>query len=304
MTALDTRDRSKHTTSHYRGDLRRFAKWWGTTSQRTLTPGAITPEVLERWLKHLREDALVRKDGRKLKRKPATINAKRSALKAFLFWARKAGIIKHVPELPPRARLGARPVKALDPRQQRRLIQEVELRRRPRDLAIILILIETGMRVAELVALEWRDLVLKQRKGWFTVRSGKGRKSRGPLVLSVEAFTQFTLLRQADPGAGPEEQVFRSQRENGSGDKQPLTVRGVQQLLCRYAERLGWDHLHPHQLRHCFGQNARRKNPPMDWPVIARYMGHSSVKTTMDHYGTPSDHDIEVALGVDQLDDD
>jgi len=307
MNALEHAERSPHTTHHYRDDLRAFATWWQQTSPaEALTPRAISEYDLREWQRHLREEAL---DEAGRVRKPAAVNAKTAALKSFLGWAHRAKIIGEIPAAPPRRRLGTRSVKRLDDKQQRQLLRQASRDRNPRNPAMVEILIEMGFRVAELVAIRWElDVELSERKGAVTVREGKGCKPRGPLPMSPEARRAFQKLRDLDPDAAPGDHVFTSQRKDPTiGRNKPLTVRGVQELLSRYAAELGWKQLHPHQLRHTCAVNMRAGRPgrpPVDWPAIAAYLGHSSVKTTMDNYATPSQGDLEAAVNPDNEADD
>jgi integrase/recombinase XerC len=292
MASLEHADRSRHTTHHYRDDLRAFATWWAENTAETLTPRAITDHDLRAWKQHLKTEDL---DGTGRRRKPATINAKLAPLKSFLRWAAKAKIIPSVPEAPRREKLGAKAVKSLKRVEQNQLLRYAARDRNPRNLDLVEILLGTGLRVAELVAIERRDLEISERKGWLTVREGKGRKPRR-IPLSPDARRAFAR-RLADDGAGsPSDAVFFSQRGDPTrpGSKRNLTVRGVQELLARYADELGWDGLHPHQLRHSCGINLR--DAGVDWPTIAKLFGHSSVKTTMDHYGTATETDLEAAV--------
>jgi len=299
MNSLEHAARSAHTTHHYRDDLRAFATWWAETSpDEVLAPGNITDYDLREWQRHLRDETL--KTGRM--RKPATINAKTAALKSFLRWAHRTKLINEMPEGPPRRKLGSRSVKRLEEQQQRQLLRLAARDRNPRNAPMVEILIEMGFRVAELVALRWElDVELSDRKGAVTVKEGKGCKPRGPLPMSPEALRAFKKLAELDQDHAPGDHVFTSQRKDPDrpGRNKPLTVRGVQELLSRYAAKLEWKQLHPHQLRHTCAVNMRAGRPgrpPADWPAIAAYLGHSSVKTTMDNYATPSYGDLEAAV--------
>jgi len=81
---------------------------------------------------------------------------------------------------------------------------------------------------------------------------------------------------------------------NATGNRRRLTVRGVQEALARYG-------IHPHQLRHTFGMTLQKAGKPL--PVIAKLMGHTSVITTMQLYGTPSEADLRAAVAGEDLDD-
>lgn len=288
-TYLLTSDRSPHTVHHYGDDVEEFGEWWADGAAHA-RPDRITQEVVIQWVRHLREEVINERTGQR--RKPATINAKLAALGAFLRWAVRQKIIKDMPEMPPRAKLGQHEVKSLDAKRQRQLLRKSASDRNRQHHFVVVILLETALRVAELVALRWYDVDLKERKGWFTVRSGKGRKPRGPLPMSPDAFRAFKALREMYPDAAAADQVLRSQRI-----EKPLTIRGVQQITTKYARQLRWDKLTPHQLRHTWAINQRDKKTP--WPTIAGYMGHSSVKTTWDSYGTASDRDYAIAVGAD-----
>jgi integrase len=296
QTHLEHEDRSAHTTHHYRDDLRAFAAWWAKTSTRPLTPAAVTKADVRMWRDFLRTDPLDTITGRR--RKPAAVNAKLSALKSFLNWAKEAGIIDDVPEIPRRERLGAKAVKSLDKLRQQQLLRQAADDRNPRNMLMVEIMLETGLRVAELVALRWLDVPFSERKGTVKVTAGKGRKPRD-IPMSPDALRAFKDLRELDPEAPPTAPVFASQRFDAKrpGCRKPLSPRGVQELLNKLGKALRWeDPLHPHMLRHSFAMNHVRKGTP--FPTIAKLMGHSSVVTTMAHYGTPSEDDLRRAVGA------
>jgi integrase len=300
IRALDHLKRSRHTQSHYRDDLRFFSTWWKEVSPaETLTPETITDYDLESWERHLGSDPL---DEAGRTRKPAAINAKMAAVKSFLRWAHKTRLIPTMPEMPDTRKLGKRSVKSLEPEQQHQLIRRAARDRNKRSRETIVIMIETGVRVAELVAWRWDvDIKASERAGTWEVKEGKGCKPRGPFPMSPECCKAFRNLRKLAPDAKPGDRIFTSQRREKSGERKPLTVRGVQELLSRYAAELGWERLYPHQLRHSFAFNKRRLK--VDWPVLRDLMGHSSVTTTMDSYGTPGDREFAAAMNANQVED-
>ena len=69
-----------------------------------------------------------------------------------------------------------------------------------RDLAIVMLFLQTGLRVSELVNLKIQDVDFTSRE--ITVRQGKGRKDRVvPLVKQAEAALKAYLkVRDAQPG--------------------------------------------------------------------------------------------------------
>jgi site-specific recombinase XerD len=74
------------------------------------------------------------------------------------------------------------------------LIRAVERHGPARDIAMVSLMLNTGLRVAELAALRWTDLEVRDRSGKLTVRRGKGRKQR-TIPLNVEARNALIELR-------------------------------------------------------------------------------------------------------------
>jgi site-specific recombinase XerD len=279
LAHLRSDEASPHTLHHYREDLRAFAAWWAGALHEQLALDAVTGFDLQAYRDHLRDTP--GRHGRH--RKPATINAKLAAIRSMLQWAARQKLIAELPPLPRKEKRGRRVVRSLDKKQRAALLRKASSN--PRDLAVIQILIETGVRVDELVALRWYDVDPKLRKGWLSVRSGKGRKPR-LVPLSKVAREAFVSLRKSDQAE--DDPVFRGQRG-------PLRVRGVQEILAKYEDaRAGLDNLSPHMLRHTFAIIQRDRGTP--WPTIAALMGHESVKTTMDNYAVASDADLMKAV--------
>lgn len=66
----------------------------------------------------------------------------------------------------------------LDQLEQRVLIRAVEREAAPRDIALITLMVNTGLRISEVAALDVEDLTLGDRLGSLKVRQGKGGKYR------------------------------------------------------------------------------------------------------------------------------
>jgi integrase len=138
---------------------------------------------------------------------------------------------------------------------------------------------------------------MSERKGRLEVRQGKGCKPR-TVPLSLDAREALRTVQALDP-CGPADPVFTSRKTKG-GARLPRKPRGVEDIFERLSALLGFK-VHPHMCRHTFGMNKRREGT--DWPVIAKLMGHSSILTTMTHYGTPSERDLVNAVDGNGDDD-
>ena len=111
-----------------------------------------------------------------------------------------------------------------------------------RDRALILLLLDTGLRLAEAANLTVEDVDLDH---WQAVRViAKGRRERAaPLSPKVvEAFDRYLRSRASHRKAASEWLWL--------GAKGRLTGSGIAQMLKRRSAQAGIDPVHPHQLRH------------------------------------------------------
>ena len=144
-----------------------------------------------------------------------------------------------------------------------------------RDHALLLVGIQTGLRVSELTGLQRNAIVLGT--GAHVRCEGKGRKQRCTPLRKEVVAVMATWLRErpSDPGAP----VFPSIRGG------PLSPDAVESLLarhCRTAERrcpsLKRKNVTPHVLRHTAAMQLLEHG--IDRSVIALWLGHESVETT------------------------
>jgi len=143
-----------------------------------------------------------------------------------------------------------------------------------RDRAILEVLYATGMRVSELVSLNFADLDLA---GQVVHVRGKGRKERiTPLGPTASAAVQrYLQTRQADPKSGSfdPEAVF----VNKHGQR--LSTRSVRRKLDKYLLQCGLDpSISPHTLRHTFATHLL--NSGADLRSVQELLGHQSISTT------------------------
>ena len=287
---LQDNDRSHNTVTGYLADLADFARWFEATNGEQLTPAAITPTDVRAYRQHL----LV---SRKLS--PNTINRRLSAVSAYCRWAMEARLI----ESGPTARI--RPVQLvshgprwLDRKQRFALQRVIEQERqmaaahpdrrrslwRARGAVIMSVLLNTGLRVAELGLLDVQDAKLKPRSGQVTVR-GKGNKVRTvPLNAAArESISHWLGLRPEVEDAA----LFISQL------LARITTRSIERVVAEYGHAARLERLTPHMLRHTFAKTLVDKGVSID--QVATLLGHASLNTTRI-YTTPGQRDLEQAV--------
>jgi integrase len=143
-----------------------------------------------------------------------------------------------------------------------------------RNRALIVTLWRAGLRIAEALALQPRDL----DNGVLRVRRGKGSKSR-VVALDPEAMAvlQAWLERKSRLGIGGP--IFSTLKG------EPVLASYVRNLLPRLAKKAGIaKRVHAHGLRHTFASELADEKT--DIRVIQRALGHSSLATTqryVDH---------------------
>ena len=165
------------------------------------------------------------------------------------------------------------------PKALRRLerIRLVETAQRDtlRNLAIVLTLLNTGVRVSELVSINRDDLIMVQDEGEVRIRQGKGNKER-TLPLNKDARDILAAYLETRDDKNPA--LFL-------GSKGRLGVRGVQYILKKYG-------IHPHQCRHTFITDLVRKH---DLILVQFLSGHSSTDI-LARYSKPSKEDLQTAV--------
>ena len=266
--------KSPHTIKAYGRDLRLFGEWFAQTNGRTLSPESITPIDVRQYRAYL----LTVKN-----HKPATVNRKLASLSAFCEWAREAELIPANPTQGISLVEEVRPApKWLDKKQQYALLRAVQEKGKKRDIALITLMINTGLRVSEVSNLQVSDVVITPRKGSVTVRGGKGEKFRS-VPLNVDARTAIQAYLEEWPAENGD-RLFLGQR---GGQLQPS---GIYYLIKRYAHDARLEDVTPHTLRHTFGKNLVDAGVPLD--RVAQLLGHESVDTTRI-YTTPSEQDLQ-----------
>jgi site-specific recombinase XerD len=147
-----------------------------------------------------------------------------------------------------------------------------------RDHALLVLAIETGLRVSELIGLQCQDVQLGA--GAHLRCRGKGRKERvTPLTAHAVAVLQAWLQERRGEPSDP---LFVTYRGG------PLSRDAVEHLVAKYAgiaaetcASLRGKKPSPHVLRHTCAVQLLRAG--IDQTVIALWLGHESVRTT-DRY--------------------
>jgi integrase/recombinase XerC len=158
------------------------------------------------------------------------------------------------------------------PKSPRKKLPSVSAKNKQlRDVAILELLYSSGLRVGELVGLNWNHLDLDL--GIVKVM-GKGRKERIVPVgtKAVEALESYLKERHIFKGEEPEPLFV-----NPRGGR--LTTRSIGRLIKKYTKSSGiFRKVSPHSLRHTFATHLL--DAGADIREIQEMLGHSSLSTT------------------------
>lgn len=136
-----------------------------------------------------------------------------------------------------------------------------------RDKAIIMLLVDTGLRRAEICALNWGDVDISS--GIVRVGRGKGGKARS-VVAGVKTRRALLAYRR-EIQHGEDLPLFQTTQ----GKR--LSLNGLRSVLLRIGKRVGL-HITPHALRRTFATLSLRAG--MNILQLQAMMGHSSLEMT------------------------
>ncbi len=275
LAHLAAQDAAATTLRSYASVFASFRPWFAASYDQEPTPGAVTESVIRAW-----RDELTRQG-----KAVATIRRHLSCLRSYLVAAgRPVPLVEGPTEV-------ARGPRALGKGEVARLVQAVERARRSdvrratdvRDEALVKLLVEAGLRLAEVVGLDRADLDLGPRHGWARVR-GKGDKVRRVPVSARArpALAAYLATRgDADPA------LFLSQK----GGR--LSGAAAWAIVKRVGRDAGVA-VYPHQLRHSFAVRLLREHGAA-LPAVQALLGHSHLTTTQV-YTTPTPADLARAV--------
>jgi integrase/recombinase XerD len=271
---------SPNTVANYGYTFREFIDFVGD-----MDIEQITAIDIRRFLAHLAERPSKR--GGKLSKR--TVHDAWSPLSSLWTWAETELGIKHIirgkvkqPDY------GKRIIEPLTPEEIKRLVKATTHTRpwtakqgkqaqtkRPtgdRDKAILLTLVDSGIRISELCALQLQDY--DAGRGRLHIKHGKGDKERYAVVgvRTQKAIWRYLLAR---PDAKPVSPLFASREER------PLRRDNLHHLLQQLGENAGVTNVHPHRFRHTFAVTFLRNGGNV--MVLKELLGHESLQQVMEY---------------------
>ena len=151
-----------------------------------------------------------------------------------------------------------------------------------RDLALVEILISTGMRVGELVKINRKDINFYERS---CIVTGKGNKER---EVYFDARTKLHLTQYLNSRTDEDEALFVSHAKPNVR----LSISGVEVVLRKLGKKTNINKVHPHKFRRTLATMAIDKGMPIE--QVQKLLGHVKIDTTM-HYAMVNQANVKIA---------
>ncbi len=264
------------TQKNYQQYLKKFVSWLKMTKKEALLPHELTAEDI--WAYRLYLSRYTDKKGRSLKK--VTQNYYLIALRALLGYFTAKDIVSLPSDkitLPKDAR-AEKTVKFLNLEQIEKLLLAPNVRIVPglRDKAILEALFSTGLRIAELVALNHEQFAnVRDKKDLELGIIGKGSHPR-TVYFSERALSW--LKKYLETRKDKEKALFIHYRAREDSEAR-LTARSIERIVKKYAILAGVPiFTTPHTLRHSMATDLLTQG--VDIRTIQEFLGHRSILTT------------------------
>lgn len=270
----EQRDISPVTIRNYLSDLRSFVVWYetkriksGEAAKVGFQLEQITTPTLTRYRSYLQSQ---------LKLAPASINRYLVTLKSYFAWAMDSKKITHNPatvvKLIPVVKS---PPRQISDAEESAIVSAVTHHGSARDRTIIILMLHTGLRAAEVCLLQVEHIHLSKRSGYLQVYGKRNKYREVPLNATVRKLLSEYLPTVEGTW------LFISRKT-----KSAITTRALGYLISKYARIAGVEDISPHDLRHRFGYRMAETVP---LHRLAQIMGHDSLDTTMVYVGGTSE---------------
>lgn len=280
---------SSNSQENYSKFLKKFFEFLTINKLDTLKPNELTPDLVWKYRLFLSRESN-RQTTKNLKR--STQNHYLVALRSLLSYF----VDKDIPTLPPdkvkipRNKEEKR-VNFLTLEQVEKLFQapDTSILRGLRDKAILETFFSTGLRVAELVALNHEQIIIKPEV--TELELGIIGKGGHPRTVYFSKRTVEWLRRYLNTRSDNEKALFISY--SGRAPLTRLTIRSIERVVRHYALATGLPLTTTcHTMRHSFATDLLMKG--VDLRVVQEFLGHRNIATTQVYTHVTKPHLREI----------
>ncbi len=265
----------------------------------------VTRQDIEEYLSYI---SYYEKEGREITNTERGKARKLSSLRSFYhYYFQNERIEKNTAELVPVPKLHEKAIIRLEPNEVATLLDQVEAgakltkkelayheKTKVRDMALLTLLLGTGIRVSECVGLDLQDVDFEN--DGIKIRRKGGYEAVVYFGDEVESALREYMKERKHiiPASGHENALFLSIQNRR------IAVRSVENLVKKYASRVTTlKKITPHKLRSTYGTTLYQETG--DIYLVADVLGHKDVNTTRKHYATMEDERRRMAAKVVKL---
>ena len=154
-----------------------------------------------------------------------------------------------------------------------------------RKMALIEFLDASGLRVASVVSLKWKDIDLFERTGVVKLKGGnvdKFRFSEKSAFYLLKMLDERMTLENRTKEEMMERPVFvGKKKDKKTKDYEPLSTEGVRHILHEIGKEAGIEEIYPHKFRRTFACNAINRGMPLE--ELKEHMHHKQYDTTLKY---------------------
>lgn len=262
-------------------------------------------EDIEEYLEYL---SLYEKNDKELSNAEQGKKRKMSALRSMYTYFYKSEMIeRNTAELIDMPKLHEHEIIRLEPNEVAVLLDQVEAgekltksqlkyheKTKLRDLAMLTLLLGTGIRVSECVGIDIDDIDYDNNGLSIHRKGGYNTTIYFPDEVKTALLDYHEQRKLIAPCEGSENAFFLSLQNKR------ITVRAVENLVKKYAKNVTTiKKITPHKLRSTFGTNLYRESG--DIYLVADVLGHKDVNTTRKHYAAQEDENRRKAARMIKL---
>jgi site-specific recombinase XerD len=264
---------SQNTILGYCYDINHFYQWLANIYDHQKADLDIK-KILAADLKAYRQELV-----RVKRQKASAVNRRIQSLRRFFSWAKQSKLIHTNPAQEIRfvRRMPlARPT-SLDKKEIHSLLRAAGQSAHglaKRNYALLQLMLQAGLRIGEVVKLQYRDIDINERSGKVRIVEGKGFKER-EVPLNATARRALAVYLKIREPLDSTDHLFLSKQ-----GKTP-TIRALQLIVKNLAQRAKITRINvtPHTLRHTFAASYLQSNPT-GLVELAALLGHDSLNTT------------------------
>jgi integrase len=149
-----------------------------------------------------------------------------------------------------------------------------------RDVCIVSLVLNSGLRVSEVVNLNVDDLDMKKKLAYVYRKGSNDDTFKTPVYFrneAIDSLLAYLDIRSIQYKPLKREKGLFLALANGKKDGERMTKRAIQEMVVKYAKLFGKPYLSVHKLRHSFATDYYLRN---DLYKTQEQLGHASPETT------------------------